>query len=51
MDFSVHHRTIQDKEKEKAPDFSRASELVRMGSDFKMVEVVGVEPTSEEPTI
>jgi len=52
MDLAIPEWILLDKTKEKALDFSRAfGLLVRMVPDYQMVEVVGVEPTSEEPTI
>jgi len=42
---------MQDNTKEKALDFSRAFALARMVPDYCMVEVAGIEPASEEPTI
>ena len=58
MNFMTRHlwviitcQTIPDKPKRKAPDFSRAFGLIRMVPDYQMVEVVGIEPTSEKPSI
>jgi hypothetical protein len=51
MALCISHWTFLDKKKEKALDLSRAFGLIRMVPDYQMVEVVGIEPTSEKPSI
>jgi len=47
----VEYLPFLDKTKRKALDFSRAFGFVRMVPDYQMVEVVGIEPTSEKSSI
>jgi len=49
--FGISEWTSPDKTKEKALDFSRAFGLSRTVPDYQMVEVVGIEPTSEKSSI
>jgi len=51
MDPRIPNWTYTDNTKEKALDFSRASGFARTTPDYLLVEVAGIEPASEKPTI
>jgi len=50
-DFGISEWTPPDKTKPKALDFSRAFGFSRTLPDYQLVEVVGIEPTSEKSSI
>jgi len=51
MALCISHWTPPNNKKEKALDFSRAFGPNRTVPDYQLVEVAGIEPASEKPSI